>query len=594
MGNSKSQSSVLIATLIIAITALILSVGVVVFLIYRYLCTKSKRYKSESSDGESIQIENNNRTDDRITQDEHDVPQRRKDTDSAIDMRNTSSGSSEQYDENDHVAHHLRFGVRSIGPQFTISIRKKANTSISSDETANVYGHVQPDSQVVAIAQSYYKEKTNSVDIVGIDDMDIINHRQKKKYILERQNAIDRPTSLLFVNPQTSCDDNNLPQQGAFVHRLVKKAGGDLTVLGVRLEIPYGALEEDTHVTLGITWDSSLYPQLTKSCTMLSPVVVCQPSIQFLKPVKLSFPHSAVSHEKDWKLFVYYRENDIQETNTEWKKLDSDETCKTEISKYQVVLYLNHFTLYTLIGESLEGRTAVKAVKLLAFTTPFQISRMFTVRIYCINNYEDDSAEMKNILKSSKELNEKQADVPQPLFIQDNGEDILVSLSKLSNGWQNDGNMCQMIDFKSVWNSLSPSCKFLIHPSGHSERKIVCEFTYSQNPSEKERTLKVSDEYIEISPLALKRHPGTQRKVMKDLILKLDIKGERDYRLLAEKIGYSFEQIRWLEQQNCPKSPTEIILEKWIGDGRGLQELKPHLHQMGRLDAVSVIEDKFI
>lgn len=99
---------------------------------------------------------------------------------------------------------------------------------------------------------------------------------------------------------------------------------------------------------------------------------------------------------------------------------------------------------------------------------------------------------------------------------------------------------------------------------------------------------------FQISPLALKRHPGTQRKVMKDLILKLDIKGERDYRLLAEKIGYSFEQIRWLEQQNCPKSPTEIILEKWIGDGRGLHELKPHLHQMGRLDAVSAIEDKIL
>ncbi|XP_063430881.1 netrin receptor UNC5B-b-like [Mytilus trossulus] len=588
-----TNSILLIATLIIAVTGLTLSVGVVVFLIYRYVCTKSKKYKSESTDGELSQIETNNRTDERITQNDHDIPLRRKDNDSAIDMQDISSRCSNQYDENDHVAQHFRCGVRSIGPQFTISInRKKANTSTSSDETANVYGHGQPDSQVVAIAQSYYKEKTNSTDIVGIDDMDIINHKQKRKYMLERQNAIDRPTSLLFINPQTSCDDNNLPQEGAFVHRLVTKGGGELTVLGVRLEIPNGALEEDTQVTLGITWDSSLYPQLTKSCTMLSPVVVCQPSIRFLKPVKLSFPHSAVSHDKDWKLLVYYRENDIHETNTEWKKLDSDETCSTEITPNQVVLYLNHFTLYTLIGESLEGRTAVKAVKLLAFTTPFQISRMFTVRIYCINNYEDDSAEMKNIIKSSKELNEKQADVPQPLFIQDNGEDISVSLSKLSNGWENDGNMCQMIDFKSVWNSLSPSCKFLIHPSGHSERKIVCEFTYSQKPSEKERTLKVSDEYREISPLALKKHPGTQRKVMKDLILKLDIKGERDYRLLAEKIGYSYEQIRWLEQQSCPKSPTEIILEKWIGDGRGLQELKPHLHQMGRLDAVSAIEDK--
>lgn len=55
----------------------------------------------------------------------------------------------------------------------------------------------------------------------------------------------------------------------------------------------------------------------------------------------------------------------------------------------------------------------------------------------------------QNIISHARSLNEKQADVPQPLFIHENGEDVIVNLTKLTNGWENDG--CQ--------SQVGTSCK---------------------------------------------------------------------------------------------------------------------------------------
>lgn len=281
---------------------------------------------------------------------------------------------------------------RLSGPQFTISMKRK--NTVYQQETANVYGNIEPDSQVVAIAQNFYKETTHTSDIVGIDDIDIIDFQKEKRRHFTRQDAIARPTSMLY-NIQESIEENNVPHQAAFLHRKIDKSGGTLEILGVKLVIPEGAVENEVQMTLGITWDSSLYPNLSKTLTMLSPVVVCQPSITFLKPVQLSFPHSAVCHQDNWKLSVYCRDNDLQQTNSEWRELTNGDYSNIAISDHQVTIQLKHFTLYTLVGEGIRGKMAIKAVKILAFASPFQVNKMYSVRIYCINNYENDSSEMK-------------------------------------------------------------------------------------------------------------------------------------------------------------------------------------------------------
>lgn len=72
------------------------------------------------------------------------------------------------------------------------------------------------------------------------------------------------------------------------------------------------------------------------------------------------------------------------------------------------------------------------------------------------------------------------------------------------------------------------------------------------------------------------------------MVVLLDPKSDNDSRLLAEKIGYDYSEIKWLETQ---QSPTETILEKWISDGKCLSDLKTYLLEMGRLDVVSLFDD---
>jgi hypothetical protein len=121
----------------------------------------------------------------------------------------------------------------------------------------------------------------------------------------------------LFLTQDGNCrvdtpNTQGLSEEGIFVHKTLTKYGGVLELLGIKLFVPSGALTEDTLITLGVTWRFSVYPKLSKSSAMLSPVVVCQPSIVFIKPVHLSFPHCAINHERDWTFTLFHRPNDIQ------------------------------------------------------------------------------------------------------------------------------------------------------------------------------------------------------------------------------------------------------------------------------------------
>ncbi|XP_076096059.1 UNC5C-like protein isoform X2 [Mytilus galloprovincialis] len=466
---------------------------------------------------------------------------------------------------------------RLIKPSMVIKIGK---------DITNAHGHVQLDSQVVAIAQNNYKHKTKSKNLIGIDEMDFVLKEGDKFFMSEttrRQTIYNgRPTSVL-INESSFHEEKGKSEKGIFVHKTLGKSGGVLQVLGIQLVIPSDALTEDTQLTVGVTWDASIYPSLTKQSSLLSPVVVCQPAVKFLKPVILSFPHCAVHEKENWILKVLNRENDLHCKNDEWRDLDEENAGDIDINNNKVVLKLRHFTLYAVVGESLEGKTAAKAVKLLAFTSPLQRDKMFTVRIYCINNYD----EIKDIKKEAMKLNEKQADVLQPLFIRDNDEDVTVSLMNVSKGWKTDGEKSQNIDFECIWHCLSPSCKFLFHPET-TVNKIVCDFNYNQHSSTKVRSLKVAQEQIQFLPLALKENVGPEYTLLQKMILKLDPKSDNDYRILAEKIGYTYEQIKWLETQD---SPTEILLDKWISGGKLVSDLKGHLSDIGRLDVLSEIEE---
>jgi hypothetical protein len=77
----------------------------------------------------------------------------------------------------------------------------------------------------------------------------------------------------------------------------------------------------------------------------------------------------------------------------------------------------------------------------------------------------------------------------------------------------------------------------------------------------------------QFSCLALRENLTPELQLMKKMVVLLDPKSDNDSRLLAEKIGYEYSEIKWLETQ---QSPTETILDKWISDGKCLSDLKTY------------------
>ena len=158
-------------------------------------------------------------------------------------------------------------------------------TILCQKEIMHVHNHADPGPEVVAIAQKHHKEKTKSNYYVGIDEMDITFNTKDKEMMTDssrRQTIYEgRPTSMLLDLSSSTPNTQGLSEEGIFVHKTLTKYGGVLELLGIKLFVPSGALTEDTLITLGVTWRFSVYPKLSKSSAMLSPVVVCQPSIVF-------------------------------------------------------------------------------------------------------------------------------------------------------------------------------------------------------------------------------------------------------------------------------------------------------------------------
>jgi len=87
--------------------------------------------------------------------------------------------------------------------------------------------------------------------------------------------------------------------------------------------------------------------------------------------------------------------------------------------------------------------------------------------------------------------------------------------------------------------------------------------------------------------------------IYREVCLKLNIKDNmnfRDFRLLGEKMGYSKEVTRNLEQENESPNPTAQLLEMWCKQpnsqstvGKLIELLKEE--DLGRMDVVKIIED---
>ena len=270
-----------------------------------------------------------------------------------------------------------------------------ARTSIKiKKEVANIYGSAGPLGQVMMTAQHYYKVKTSTCNDVPIESVEIVdketNSLSTVSGVLTEDWKEGRPTSLLFRgNIQCFVDLIN-QNKGVFVHKMIGPKGGSLHVSGVSIVIPPNALEDDTLISLGELWDTRFAPKLSRKQSLLSPIVLCQPSgLKFKIPVTLSFHHAALNVTSDWTPKILKREGDLNEENV-WEPITIADYKDMDISDNNVTIHLHHFTLYTCTGESKPGRLASKLVHIVAFAGKLQKGSFYKPRLYCINKFKDE------------------------------------------------------------------------------------------------------------------------------------------------------------------------------------------------------------
>ncbi len=180
--------------------------------------------------------------------------------------------------------------------------------------------------------------------------------------------------------------------EGMHVDEKIGSQGGQLKLFGVRLTFPPGAVSTNTRITLGILWGSDYKPKLTNSEALLSPVVTCGPhGLSLKKPAVLQIPHCAYKVNTEWKIKVLKSETSpFEEPN--WQSLGASNDAKQpEIGDTHVTLHLPHFTNHTVTGEAQSGKVPAKIVNLVAFAPPLQAEEDFKIRVYCVDDYSEES-----------------------------------------------------------------------------------------------------------------------------------------------------------------------------------------------------------
>ncbi|XP_060592765.1 UNC5C-like protein [Ruditapes philippinarum] len=508
-------------------------------------------------------------------------------TDSAIELNdvNPDIGDGRRRPLSQASAISNRSGVRA---RMTIAIQK---------EEANIYGRTPPLGQVLMTAQNYYKSKTNTNDDVPIESVKIVdretNTRSAVSKVLTEDWREGIPTSILFHGAATNFEDVFSQNKGVFVHKTIGVQGGTINISGVSLVIPPDALEEDRFISVGVLWDEKLMPTMSRKQSLLSPVILCQPSgLKFRLPVTLTFSHAAINVTSDWIPKIMKREGSLNQPN-DWVPITLADYEERDVNAHHISLKLNHFTLYTCIGESKPGKMAAKLVHIVAFAGKLQRGAFFKPKIYCLNKYAEELEEVENFVNRTD--GRSRISDTTDLIIRDNEQDVVVEMAKLSDGWNLDGDRTEVLPFEQIWHAFHPHCTFIMRPSRSSMTDIVCEIkAYQNNDENNSAKLKIAEQVSLFSSPLSSPEEDPREELINELIILLDPHNEAgsdagDYRNLAEKMQCSLARIRWLGTQS---SPTRILIDKWLEEGKTFKELEQIMIDIHREDAAEEIKKR--
>ncbi|XP_013410758.1 UNC5C-like protein [Lingula anatina] len=501
-----------------------------------------------------------------------------------------------------------------------------ATKGIKSYQEKNVGRGSDHDEVVYDRSKMYQVPGTNSVTEVPIEEIFIQHETQQIKTNYDNSSFVDdegkmaakaqRPMSMDFAlkleDPEFDVDsqiDSSKKsfmasfdhRQGMFAKKSIGRQGGEITLHEVKLTIPPNALEETKDISVGIIWNKTHMPKLTKKQALLSPVVVCEPhGIRFTKPVTLSIPHCAIDVRSAWNIQPMMSPTSVFQ-GVQWAPMTIADYDSRLILSRSVSIELRHFTLYTVIGESAENVMAAKSVRLVAFAPPLEVDMMFKIRVYCINNYKE---EMKMVRDVEGQLGGKRLDAPMPMFIHDNGQDVCLEMLKMSEGWKIISDTIQKFSFEHVWHSLSPCCMFVLKQNADAVSMILCEIlSYQEGNDKQKQKLTIAEELklvkdeleldtADLTSTSLKTYSVFPHALRSKLVIALDPSTPlgQDWHMVASRMGLDYPTIVWLESRIGVSSPTGQILRMWEKQNKTLQEFHRLMIELERLDVAAEVE----
>ncbi|XP_028407461.1 uncharacterized protein LOC114530073 [Dendronephthya gigantea] len=418
-----------------------------------------------------------------------------------------------------------------------------------------------------------------------------------------------------------------------FASSLINHTGGEVALpgTGIRMVIPEGALDfgREEVIQLALTGNSDFIPKQFRA-SMLTPVVMCGPhGLRFKKHVLLILPHCLAVDDELQRDFKVHCSDTAPGDVPDWKEVfdareeeQKDVFCHME--KQHFSLFVQHFSWYVI-----EGRGRAKNFKLAAYHTSFhQPNEDFKVRIYFIPSIKNSTINQEDVEKCEKKLKGTLCDGEKTKIFYENSGDIKIKALEVSEGWKIRGESTQIGGYEELCHcheAASPNLTFVFEHVDERPKKIFCKFRATQDACKFDKpvdiTLSVNfkaeikraqmnaSTEAGFSSVSSSGYAGSGEnttvafiptRLRKDLreLLDVEIVGIENYTMLADRLGYDLQFIRWLGSPKI-QSPTDTLLMKWENDQGSrsprdaLRHLQETLSKMNRVDAVEKIQECF-
>lgn len=238
----------------------------------------------------------------------------------------------------------------------------------------------------------------------------------------------------------------------------------ELPNTGIRLTIPYGAVDRDELIEVSISVAGDSPPGVT----VLTPTVNCRPStVAFKKPVVITVPHCAAKIDQ-WQFCLYEKQNDLWAASTVIGNETLNTQCYCQVDTDCVHIITENLSQFSFTGKSLhENDKILKRFRFLSFSNE-SCSRLYLVA---------DIPANVNFVTSNEKKSGRFAVNHQIVFF-DCNDTIYISYqtseqysdSEKDSTWPLSN--CHEIPCGHLWGSLSFGCAINLLPNV-SKRAII-------------------------------------------------------------------------------------------------------------------------